>query len=112
MPGSMAQLLIAAGKRRPDLFDFHRAVPFRSRGNRSAMRTEADQIGLLAELLAAKLPDIVLATSSHFGRFGVPHMGVMRPDDGLAGRAVKRQQVLQGLEHVAIAQIPRRAGAI
>ncbi len=39
-------------------------------------------------------------------------MRIVRPDDRLASRAVMAQQVLQGLEHVAVAQIPGGARAV
>ena len=76
------------------------------------MGAKADKIGAFAELLAAKLADIVLAAGCHLGRGGIPDMRIVRPHDGLAACAMKRQQVLQRLEHVGVAQIPRRARAI
>ena len=70
------------------------------------MGAEADQIGLLAEFLPAKLTDIVFTAGSHLSRAGVADMRIMRPYNGFAVGAMKRQQVLQGLEHVIVAQIP------
>src|SRR5450631_1450433 len=59
MPRRVTEPLVASRQRRPDGLDLHRAVPFRSRGDGAAMCTEADQIGRVAELLAAELTDIV-----------------------------------------------------
>jgi hypothetical protein len=74
------------------------------------MGAEADHVGLIAELLAAQLTDIVLAAAgSHVGRSGVADMGIVRPNDGLTVGTVKCQQVLQGRKHMAVAQIPRGA---
>jgi hypothetical protein len=72
-------MLVAVGKRRLDVLDFHRAIPFGCRGNRSAVSAKTDEIRLVTKLPAAKLPEIVLTTGSHLGRFGVPDMRVMRP---------------------------------
>ena len=100
----MTQLLIAVGKRRLDILDFHRAAPFGCRGDRPAVGTEPDQIGLVTELLAAELTDIVFTAGSHLGGCGVANMRVVRPNHGLAVRAMKRQQILQRFEHVTVAQ--------
>jgi len=67
---------------------------------------EANQVRRVAEILTAELTDIVLTAGSHFSRAGVPEMRVVRPHDGLAVRAMKRQQLFQGSEHVTVAQIP------
>ena len=98
--------------RRPNGLDLHRATPFGCGGNRPAVGTKADQIRLVTELLATELTNIVFAAGSHFGRSGVPDMRIVRPHDGLAVGAMKRQQVLQGFEHVTVAQIPRRARTV
>ena len=102
----MTQPLIAVGKRGLNGFHFHRPIPFGRRRHRSVIGAEPDQIGLRTEHLAAKLAQIVLPPPGHFSRFGVADVGVVRPDDGLAVRTVEREQILQRIEHMAVAQIP------
>src|ERR1019366_4795662 len=55
----VTQSLVAVVKRRLDVLDLHRAIPFGCRGNRPAVGAKADQISLVAELPAAELTDVV-----------------------------------------------------
>jgi hypothetical protein len=96
----------STARRRLNILDFHRTAPFGCRGDCSGLGTEPDQICLVTELLAAELTDVVFTADSHLGRRGVAYMRVVRPNNGFAVRAMKRQQILQRLEHVAVAQVP------
>ena len=102
---------IVAGRAYP--LDLHLPVPVRSGSNGAAVGAEADQRRVLAETLACELPDIVLAAHlAHFGEGRVADMGVVRPDHRLGVRPALGEQALQRVEHMLVAQIPRRRVAV
>jgi hypothetical protein len=67
---------------------------------------EPDQIGGVAVGGARKLADVELAARTHLRRRGIADMGVVLPHDRLGVGTAEREQHLQRLEHVLIAQIP------
>ena len=83
--------------------------PSQSDGSRdgAGVGAEADQRRLLAEALAAELADVQLvADDAHLGVAGIADVGVVRPDHRLRARPAGLQEMLEGLEHVRVAQIP------
>ena len=107
----MEQRIAAAGKRRPDALALSHAIPVGGGRNRPMIRGEADQHGIAAIFLARQLADIQLAALTHRCCPGVAQMRIMRPDDDLGMptfAAEVSHQRLQRLDHVAVAQVPRR----
>ncbi len=72
---------VASGNRRADRFVLSGSVPFGCGGDGSRKGCETDQNGLVAEMLATKLPDIELAMATHLSRECISYMGIVGPDD-------------------------------
>src|SRR3712207_9554315 len=70
-----------------------------------SIRSKADQNGLIAVALAAELADVELALPAHGRGGGVADMGIVRPHHRL-GIVAPREQALERLEHVPVAQVP------
>ncbi len=107
----MEQGLPAAGKRRSYVLALGRAVPVGGGGDRPVVCGESDQHGLAAIFLAHQLADIHLPASTHRGCPGVAQMRIMRPDNDLGAPTLPtemRDQRLERLDHMAVAQVPRR----
>ena len=64
----MEQPLIALRVSRSHVHDLHRLVPARGRSHGTVIRSKADCIAGLAEVLAAELADVVLAAAAHLRR--------------------------------------------
>ena len=107
----MEECFIAAGKSWPDPFALSRSSPVRRSSDRAVMRREADEDGLSAIFLAHQLTHIQLAALTHLRRPGVSQMRIMRPDDNfcLPALAIEvRDKRIECLDHVTVAQVPRR----
>ena len=77
------------------------------------MGAEADQPRIGFELLLGQLADVqFVAMHAHVGEGGVADVAVVRPDDRLRIRTFGREDHVQRVEHVRIAQIPRFSPAV
>ena len=107
----MAQGLVAVGPRGLDALHFRGAIPVRGRHHRAGVGSEPDQRRLAAEALAAELADVQFAAlGAHVGEAGIADVRVVRPDHRLRRRPAQRQDMVEGLEHVPVAQVPRTRG--
>src|SRR5919106_2477740 len=107
----MEQRLVAAGQRRPDTFALGRRAPLGGRRDRAVVRREADQHGIAAVFLAYQLTHVQLAALAPVRGPRIAQMRVVRPNDNLRAAAPPLEmgfQRLQRLDHVAVAQVPRR----
>ena len=110
----MEERLVAPGQRGPHALALRRRVPVRGRGDRSVVGGEADQEGVATVALAHELADVELAARPHLGAARVAEVRVVRPHDRALVAAVAvevRQQPVERLGHVAVAQVPGRLGA-
>ena len=98
----VAEPLHAFSDRRPDIFDLHGAAPLGGSRHSTVIGAKTNRIATLPEFLVAKLPDIVLTTSGHFGGFGVADVGIVRPNNAFAMLSMVREQGLEGVEHVLV----------
>ena len=74
--------------------------------------SETDEISAVLVLGPAEMTDIVLTTSRHLGRPGVPDVRIVLPDDHPALGTVEGQERLEGVEHVLVAQVPGGGSAV
>ena len=113
LAGGVELALDAVLARGPHLLHLHRRIPVGRRGDGAGVGAEADQGGLLAEAAAAQLAEIELAAhAAHVGEARVADVRVVRPHHRLGALAAMAEQVLQGLEHVAVAQVPALGAAV
>ena len=102
----MAEQFITPEQGRSHSHHLHGLIPTGSGGDSPAVCAEADGVACRPKLPSAQVSDVEFATFGHVRRRGIAHVGVVRPHDPLALRAVKPEKVSQSFEHVAVAQIP------
>ena len=109
----VAKPLDASLDRRSDVLDFHGPAPLGgSRHHGAVIGAETSRIAILTEFLAAELTDVVLTAGGHFGRFGVADVGIVRLNNAFAVFAMISKQDLEGVKHMVVTQILRRARPI
>src|SRR3712207_2882274 len=109
----MAEPLIAVAVRRANALHLHVAAPVSGGGHGARMRAEADQSGLGAEVLPAKLAYVKLvAHDAHLSVPGIADMRVMGPHDGFRVRTAGVKDMAERFKHVRIAQFPRLRPAV
>ena len=102
-----AKPLVAVAVCGANLFDLHRPIPVGCRRHGAAVGAEADEHGGFGEPLAAQPADIdLVAHFTHFSRRGIADMRVVRPHHRLGAVAAPRQELLERLEHMPVAQVP------
>ena len=105
----MERGLMAANEPGADILALGRSVPVGGRRDGAVVRGKADQDGVAAVPLAHELADVQLAAPAHVRRARVAEVGVMRPDGDLRAPRLSfkvRDQRLERLDHVAVAQVP------
>ena len=89
-----------------------RSIPVASGNHAAPKGAKPDEHhAVAASLLADELAEVHHAVPGHIGEPRVADMCVVRPHDRLRVRAMMVQQVIQGLGHVAIADVPRLGAA-
>ena len=103
-------VFIGIAPRRAHRLDLHGPAPVARGGDGSAVRAKADQDGFVVISRATEFADVKLALPTHSCGGRVADVRVVDPDDGFATSPMMAHERLQGLEHVAIPQIPQFAG--
>src|SRR6056297_839183 len=106
-PRVVTDPLVTVLERGAHALDLRFAAPVAGGGDGAGMGSEPDQCRRVAPALSAELADIEFTPDGpHLGRPRVTDMAVVRPDDRLCLRPARREQVFEGLEHVAVTQVP------
>ena len=111
----MEQRLGAAREPRAHRATAGRLVPVVRGRHGAGVRREADETGRAAEPLARELPDVELTRPSHLRRARIAEVGVVGPDAEPRLFAVALEMLddrFQRLDHVRVAQVPRRRAAV
>src|SRR5437868_5980723 len=107
----MEQSLAAVRKGSPDALALSHSSPVRGGSDRAVISGEPDEDGIGAIFLPRQLAYIQLAALAHLGRTCVSQVRIMRPDDDFRGSILTtdmRDECIERLDHVTVAQVPRR----
>src|SRR5438045_7969066 len=116
--GGMKKIFVTARECGTNALSLGRVAPIRRSRNCAGVCREADGEGASSKMLARELPNTEFAALAHCSGTGVARMRIVRPDHNCRAAAIEmREQLIQRLERVLIAQLPsvtepskRRAG--
>src|SRR5690606_32410290 len=107
--GLVEMVLEASRQRGPHSLPLGRAAPVARGGDRSRIRRETDEIGMLGVSFPYELADVPLAELAHARRPRVAEVGVVLPDDDprrIALLVDVVDQRLQRVRHVPVTEVP------
>ena len=103
----MKKIFVTARECGTNALSLGRVAPIRRSRNCAGVCREADGEGASSKMLARELPNIEFAALAHGSGASIAQVRIVRPDHNFRAAAIEmREQFIQRLEHMLIAQIP------